>query len=194
MLPGQISMHLPVATRAGNGPPEPVIRTAVIDGPCRLELIRSWGPGPRLVVAGLNPSRADGRRDDPTMRREMGFAWRWGYGSLVKVNVYPFITSSPAELKRLLAIPALEAAAFRRNVEICAGWLKAAPMAIAAWGNHADADGLKRWLTAIEKRIGGRLAWHCLATNADGSPKHTLARGRHRIPDDATPQPWSPPS
>jgi hypothetical protein len=193
MLQGQIPMHLPLALGRRGRPPEPIERSAAIEGPCRWELYRSWGEGPRIVFAGLNPSNADGRRDDPTMLREMGFAWRWGYGSLVKINIYPFITSSPVELRKVLAVPAAEANAFRRNADTSAGHLRSCGMAIAAWGNGADQAGLKRWLDAIERELGGKVAWHCLGTNRDGSPKHTLARGHHRVPDDAIPRPWSPP-
>ncbi len=45
-----------------------------------------------------------------------------------------------------------------------------------------------------ERRIvGKRLVWTCLGTNENGAPRHTLARGRNRIPDDATPMPWVAP-
>ena len=72
--------------------------------PCgryRWWLRRQWQPhGPRLLFVGLNPSRADGQRDDPTLRRLVGFARLWGYGALEVVNLFGCISASPALLKR----------------------------------------------------------------------------------------------
>lgn len=50
--------------------------------PCRTyryDLWRKWSDtNPPLVVIGLNPSTADERRDDPTIRRCISFARKWG--------------------------------------------------------------------------------------------------------------------
>ena len=72
--------------------------------PCgrhRWWLERRWDPQrPRLLFIGLNPSRADDRRDDPTLRRLIGFAQAWGFGSLEVLNLFSRITASPAVLRR----------------------------------------------------------------------------------------------
>ena len=49
---------------------------------------------------GLNPSIANASKDDPTLRRLVGFAELWGYGSLVVINLFARITRSP----KLLAV------------------------------------------------------------------------------------------
>ena len=53
-----------------------------------------------LLFIGLNPSRADGRRDDPTLRRLQGFAHHWGYHHLVVLNLFARISPSPSLLCR----------------------------------------------------------------------------------------------
>ena len=72
--------------------------------PCghyRWWLRRCWRPeAPELVFVGLNPSRADAERDDPTLRRLLGFAHRWGHGSLTVVNLFARVSPSPAVLRR----------------------------------------------------------------------------------------------
>jgi hypothetical protein len=64
--------------RAESGP--------AIFSPCHLyryTLSRTWEEElPRLVVIGLNPSTADHRQLDPTLRRVRNFAQAWGLGGL----------------------------------------------------------------------------------------------------------------
>tara|TARA_R100000306_G_scaffold31951_1_gene33882 strand:- start:261 stop:530 length:270 start_codon:yes stop_codon:yes gene_type:complete len=57
---------------------------------------------------------------------------------------------------------------------------------LAAWGDLAsDAD-----IAPMVEQIG-TLNLICLGTNASGSPKHPMARGKARIPDDQEPLPFS---
>ncbi|MCP9927869.1 DUF1643 domain-containing protein [Cyanobium sp. CH-040] len=73
--------------------------------PCgryRWWLERCWdAAAPRLLFIGLNPSRADGARDDPTLRRLVGFARAGGFGALEVLNLFAAVSPSPAVLKRL---------------------------------------------------------------------------------------------
>lgn len=178
-------------------PPEPIVREACFsqDGRCRYLLKRTWGTGLILAIAGLNPSHADGARDDPTMVREMGFAYRWGFAGLVKLNIYPFIASQPAAMRRWRAERSNQAFGERfNNLMIAGGAVARADFHLAAWGAGAEEGHVDLFLEEMRRmgrRLGGRaVVWHCLGTNDDGSPRHTLARGRNRIPDDARPELW----
>jgi hypothetical protein len=67
----------------------------------RWTLHRAWDLArPRLLFIGLNPSRADAERDDPTLRRLSGFAQSWGFGCLEVVNLFGRCSASPAVLRR----------------------------------------------------------------------------------------------
>src|SRR4051812_24923527 len=94
----QISLPLDVTARAPM-PTEPIVRTAEIDGNYRWQATRAWGAGPCISWTLLNPSKADRRRDDPTMWRMMGFSYRWGFGSLIVTNLYPFISANQQALR-----------------------------------------------------------------------------------------------
>ncbi len=62
---------------------------------------RIWDRSLPLHQGGLNPSRAsdlpppDG--DDPTIRKDMGFA-RWGFGGVVKWNLFALMLTDPRDL------------------------------------------------------------------------------------------------
>lgn len=192
-------------------PAEPIVRIAEIEGEYRWLLKRAWGAGPTILWCGTNPSIADAKRDDPTMLREIGFSYRWGFGSLIKVNIYPFISPDMKELAKWRAswrpqeldyapwsIDKSPISAWHHNQRIIWEQLKQASTYVAAWGNGIEPNDVESFVGGACIRIDDdefgnlplRVDWQCLDTNADGSPKHTLARGKHRIPDDAKLRLW----
>ena len=65
----------------------------------RYWLSRKWERGPYCVFIGLNPSTATFEEDDPTIRRCVGFAKRWGFGALVMLNIFAFRSTDPKKLR-----------------------------------------------------------------------------------------------
>jgi hypothetical protein len=77
-------------------------KTAVIspDGLYRYSLGRFCDKvGDPMVFCMLNPSTADAEKDDPTIRRCMGFAKREGKAGIIVVNIFARRTQSPKELR-----------------------------------------------------------------------------------------------
>ena len=60
----------------------------------RYALWRRWGEGSQVVFVMLNPATADAAKDDPTIRRCIGFARAWEFGSLAVGNLFAFRTAS----------------------------------------------------------------------------------------------------
>ena len=70
------------------------------DGLYRYALDRWWGSafGFCLFIM-LNPSAADAKVDDPTVRRCIGFAREWGFNRLRVINLFSWCATDPAELR-----------------------------------------------------------------------------------------------
>lgn len=196
--------------RPPRGPTEPIVRTARIDGQYRWALHRAWGGGPCIAWCGTNPSIADDRIDDPTIKREMRFSWLWGFGSMVKINVYPLRSPSMKVLnlwRRSRDTDESAREAWIQNCEEVADIIRGCDLHMAAWGKGVEPEDLKDFLewadmATIDPEMESKILidpdfgptsipWYCLAKNDDGSPRHTLARGKLRIPDTAKPILWS---
>lgn len=69
----------------------------------RYTLWRRWEPDCPLsnMVAfiGLNPSTADEIKNDPTVKRCINFAIRWGYGGMVMLNLFAYRATDPKVMK-----------------------------------------------------------------------------------------------
>src|SRR5271157_168450 len=66
----------------------------------RYKLWRRWSAAvPMVTFIGLNPSTADEINDDPTVRRCLGFARRWGFGGMSMLNVFAYRSTNPRALR-----------------------------------------------------------------------------------------------
>lgn len=186
-------MFEPLAPGVPMRPSEPIIRQAFLEPPYRWWLRRAWGSGPAILWCGLNPSLANGERDDPTMWEEMGFSFRWGYGSLIKVNLYPFISPKPSimrEWRKSWEKGNAARGAFDLNIVRVCEAIAETDTQVAAWGNGADDHDLREFLGAIDNNLKARPDWKCLRRTSSGAPTHTLARGIHRVPRTKALEPW----
>ena len=82
--------------------PVVLARTAAVSecGRYRYDLGRVLEGGEGTVAfVLLNPSIADDQKDDPTVRRCIGYAHRWGYRNLSVVNLFGLRSTDPAALR-----------------------------------------------------------------------------------------------
>jgi hypothetical protein len=133
----------------------------------------------RVCFLMLNPSTADAFQLDPTVNECRKRAVALGADILEVVNLFAFRSPYPEDLKT------------RKFGERGDGVInddeiftacRVAHIAVAAWGNHGMLDRRAQIVTGQLMKWGIEL-WH-LGKTADGSPKHPLARGKHRIPTD----------
>jgi hypothetical protein len=69
-------------------------------GAYRYALTRRWGAGRCCVWVMCNPSTADAGQDDATIRRCVGYATRWGYGSILVLNLFAYRATDPRVMRR----------------------------------------------------------------------------------------------
>jgi hypothetical protein len=149
----------------------------------RYSLWRTWNyDQPRILFIGLNPSRADAIKNDPTITRCINFANSWGFGSLYFANLFSFRT------------PYVDVAVNRPDVE--EQWLPLTQTEYPVYNSDTD-NHLDNMINRSEKTVICWGAWKyhfianraidvlarlhhwsvkpfCFGINADKSPKHPL--------------------
>lgn len=141
------------------------------DGRYRYTLWRTVGVVDRLVnFILLNPSTADGKTDDPTVRRCIGYALAWGFGDLVITNLFALRSTDPAALSRAEDpigpdndVTLLDRAA-RASLVVC-GWGFNARKVKGWGGRHA---------VVLRNLIDAGIRPHALKLTGTGDPGHPL--------------------
>jgi hypothetical protein len=151
-----------------------------MDGMYRYRLTRRWSGGPTLNVIGLNPSTADAMRDDPTIRRCIGFARDWNFGRLVMTNLAAFRSTDPKGLM------SAEHPCGPDNDDWLRAEAAAADLVLAAWGAHPVAIDQGR---RVMRHVLNGVELRCLGETKYGAPRHPLyvARTQPHLPFPADP-------
>lgn len=168
-------------TLDGSAPPA-LERSAVISacGRYRYWLERRWRAGGPVAAFYLcNPSTADALVDDPTVRKCVGFAERWGCAAIVIVNPFALRATYP----RMLVANGVDHSTRADDIRGPAN------------GSHLDAAArlardtggpfVAGWGAALPKALRGYARedlWvrteivspMCLGLTADGQPRHPL--------------------
>ena len=116
----------------------------------------------------LNPSVADALQEDPTVRRCLGFASKWGYDRVCIVNIFALRSTDPKALKNHPDPIGPE------NDRVIAKAAADSNLGVVAWGTHGALNGrgkaVQEELCAIRHGDVYRLG---VATK-DGHPRHPL--------------------
>ena len=131
----------------------------------------------------LNPSVADGKQDDSTIRRCVGFSKRWGYGGLIVVNLFALRATDPAELY------CHDYPVGPRNESVLARTLDqpSVKLVVAAWGSHGNLMDRDRIMLRMARDLGKAVM--CLGTTKDGRPRHPLRLAAAAVPTVFTGRP-----
>jgi hypothetical protein len=146
----------------------------------RYALWRIWDHDlPRVNFVMMNPSTADERDDDPTIRRCVGFARAWGYGGVSVTNLFAYRATDPATLKAVADPIGPD------NDREIAEEATIAKLVVCAWGEHGTLLGRAERVVSRLRELPGASP-HYLKLNKSGSPAHPLY-----LPGGLQPTPWT---
>lgn len=143
---------------------------ALVEGPYRYWLTRSWDARPAMALLGINPSTADATEDDPTIHRGCDFADLSGHGSLWMLNPFASRATDVRELRR--AADPIGPDTDRHLRSMCAR----AHTVVVAWGPPSKIPpALRPRLDAVTAMLlAAGVTLHVLRLTKDGHPEHPL--------------------
>lgn len=142
------------------------IRRSAVLSPCdkyQYWLLREWDASlPCALLIGLNPSKADARVDDQTIRKDIGFAKLWGCGSIMKGNLYGIRSTDPKGIFRV------DDPVGPGNDDALLEMRRMCQLVVFCWGSDKAADRRSGYVVRMFPDA------KCLGKTAGGHPRHTL--------------------
>lgn len=139
-------------------------------GHYRYWLKRQWNFGENFVCwVMLNPSTADEKSDDPTLKKCIGFSKKWGFDGLIVANLFGFRSTDPEGLKSWLDPVG------KHNDCLALFSMSQCSKIICAWGNHGSYLNRQHEFHEIALPYSQKL--YCLGKTNSGHPKHPVRLG-----------------
>ena len=130
-----------------------------IDKKERYSLNREWDESKnKILYIMLNPSLADDKNDDPTIRRLINFTKKFNSGGFLVGNIFTTITPNPKELDKSKGMS-------DKNFEELIKLINKVDQIVYAWGSSIEEPQLLKKLVLNPK---------CFGKNLNGTPKHPL--------------------
>jgi hypothetical protein len=130
-----------------------------IDKKERYSLKREWDKSKnKILYIMLNPSFADDKNDDPTIRRLINFTKKFNSGGFLVGNIFTTITPNPKELDKSKGMS-------DKNFEELIKLINKVDQIVYAWGSSIEEPKLLKKLVLNPK---------CFGKNLNGTPKHPL--------------------
>ena len=131
-----------------------------LDGHNRYSLSRIWeNKLPKVLFIMLNPSIANSKKNDPTIRKIISYSKSWGFGGVYVGNIYSNISPYPKDI-RLIKFHRE-----KKNIESIKKMKEKTELSVFAWGNN---EKTPNWLKALIKKP------YYIELSKNGIPKHPL--------------------
>ena len=129
----------------------------------RYKLWRIWDDSlPKAMCIGLNPSKANSDKDDPTINNLRRILSGLGYGGFYMTNLFAWISSKPEDLLTCDDPVGNNDLVLKEVESIC-------DEVILCWGNFKQAEN------RIKEVLPSYPNAKCFGFNKNGSPFHPLA-------------------
>lgn len=122
---------------------------------------------------GLNPSTADEFKNDPTIRRCIGFAEAWGASLLVMTNIFAFRATDPKVMRAAVDPVGPD------NDKALIEWASKSDVVVAAWGTHGVFESRGQEVLGLLATVSDISA---LGLTNHGHPKHPLYLPKNLVP------------
>lgn len=135
----------------------------------RFALWRTWDPEKaKLNFVMLNPSTADEKKDDPTIRRCIGFAKGFGYGGIIITNLFSYRATDPKKLYTTTddeCDPKYNIEINNKYITLMASYCE---KTIFAWGTHGRLNNQDLKVSELLPKS------YCLGVTVHNNPRHPL--------------------
>ena len=121
-----------------------------------------------VLFCGYNPSTADERYNDQTIRKECILAATMNVTHLVKVNLFAGVSTDPNGLV------GFDDPIGPENDAVLRAAIAKADLCVAVWGAPKGRQATKTQFLEREADIQGLASWQCYGTTKDGHPRHPL--------------------
>ncbi|XAK55451.1 DUF1643 domain-containing protein [Bacillus inaquosorum] len=122
----------------------------------------------KVTFIMLNPSIADTSECDKTLNRCVNFSKSWGYGGMIIVNLFAYISPHPQDLKKA------DNPIGENNNEYILEAVKMADKIILAWGNTLNGKVFNRRKKEVLELLKGH-SHYCIKKTKDNKfPRHPL--------------------
>ena len=147
-----------------------------------------------LAFIMLNPSTADEKENDPTIRRCIGFAKQWKYDVLHIYNLFTLVSTDPKELERYKGCYVSDETTLEsdetilehrsrvldsyNDAHMASSFEKCQMDVVCAWGDwgaHRDLNfRVRKVYRLLYEAYGVTRIWHLGDLTAKGQPRHPL--------------------
>ena len=149
------------------------------DNMYRYTLSRIWDENKDLVMfLMLNPSTADDKVNDPTIRRCINYAKSWNYGGVLVTNLFAYRSTYPKKLLEISDPIGPENLNYLENLN------ERVSMCVCSWGKSLTVDKLLKKFPnykPLSKINSHKLRY--LELSKDGTPKHPLYLKKDILPN-----------
>ncbi len=148
-------------------------------GRYRYSLHRIWDSSkPYVCYIGLNPSTADAKKDDRTIRRLIEFTKAFSYGGFYICNVVPVRTKDPEVLKKELKKPEYAGSGLLSLIEtnleyICDVGIEVNRF-VFCWGDNSSEEIDRCILSVYNKLAYTDNGCYCFGYTNKNNPRHPL--------------------